>query len=235
MDLADIRKKANPQKTANPGEGLPPDSSPPSTPEGPAMDFWSPEPVATPEVPSALFAPSFKEVIDNFFNNPFQIDSIEGGDSLDFAKKDQDDKENYIQWLTFAVGGEEYAIELNSVSEIIKPRDVTDIPRVPDFILGIISLRGIIVPIYDLARRLKLGSVTLSPQSRIIVCQEDDRMIGLLVDGITQVARISEKKIELPPAVLADLDRDFVSGVGRYQGRMLILLKLCNVFNPDLS
>jgi purine-binding chemotaxis protein CheW len=232
MDLADIRKKANLQKNPGPDEGLSPDPSPP---EVPATDFWSPEPVATPEVPSTLMAPSFKDVIDDFFNNPFQIDSIEGGDSLDYAKKDQNDKEKHIQWLTFSVCGEEYAIELNSVSEIIKPREVTDIPRVPAFILGIISLRGIIVPIYDLARRLNLGSVTLSSQSRIIVCREDDRMIGLLVDGITQVARISDKKIESPPAVLADFDRDFVLGVGRYQGRILILLKLYNVFNPEPS
>lgn len=229
MDLADIRKKAQLETKRDVAERSNSRSLPPFEAEPEVSGSWSPEPLAA-AAPSALICPpSFKELIDEFFKNPFQIDSIEGSDSLDFAKKGQEDKKNYLQWLTFSLCGEEYAIELNSVSEIIKPREVTEIPRVPDFILGIISLRGIIVPIYDLARRLKLGSVTISQQSRIVVCQTEDRMIGLLVDSITQVAKISENKIESPPAVLADLDRDFVSGVGRYQGRMLILLKLCNV------
>ncbi|OHB33131.1 MAG: hypothetical protein A2X84_01050 [Desulfuromonadaceae bacterium GWC2_58_13] len=150
------------------------------------------------------------------------------------AKKEQEKKDSYRQWLTFSLGAEEYAIDIESVNEIIKPRDVTDIPRVPGFVLGIISLRGIIVPIYDLARRLEFGEINVDSQSRIIVCQVEDKMVGLLVDGITQVVRIKENKIEPPPAVLTGLDREFVSGVGRFQGRMLILLQLKNVLNPEI-
>jgi purine-binding chemotaxis protein CheW len=230
MDLADIRKKAKLQRTPKTAENPDPDTFVSGAPE---TEFWSPETEPMEESPEVALP--LQNAIDELFSNPFQIDAIEGGDSLDLVKKDREDKRYYRQWLSFSLCQEEYAIELDSVSEIIKPREITDIPRVPDFILGIISLRGIIVPIYDLARRLSLGSVVLAPQSRIVVCQEDGRIIGLLVDSITQVVRISEKNIEAPPAVLADLDRDFVSGVGRYQGRMLILLKLRNVFNPELS
>lgn len=139
------------------------------------------------------------------------------------------------QWLTFSLANEEYALNIDSVSEIIKPREVTDIPRVPDFISGIISLRGIIVPVFDLNRRLKLGQSEMGPSTRIIVCQEGERLAGFLVDSINQVVNVPLSKIEPPPTVLSGLDRDFVEGVGRVDERMLILLHLSNVIDAELT
>ncbi len=141
---------------------------------------------------------------------------------------------NIEQWLTFSLGDEEYALSIESVSEIIKPREVTDIPRVPDFISGIISLRGIIVPIFDLNKRLSLGSAEISSASRIIVCNDGDRLAGFMVDRINQVVNVPINNIEPPPTVLSGLDRDFVEGVGRVDGRMLILLHLSNVINAEM-
>lgn len=142
--------------------------------------------------------------------------------------------ENIEQWLTFSLGDEEYALSIESVSEIIKPREVTDIPRVPDFISGIISLRGIIVPVFDLNRRLNLGSSEMGSASRIIVCQDSERLAGFIVDSINQVVNVPVDKIEPPPTVLSGLDRDFVEGVGRVEDRMLILLHLSHVINAEL-
>jgi len=230
MDLADIRKKANIQKRKS-ATGVPDaEKSFPSiqgTPFDENFEGGATE-VLDVQVHSSL------DAIQELFDHPFQIDRIEEFDRHDIAKKEQEKKDSYRQWLTFSLGAEEYAIDIESVNEIIKPRDVTDIPRVPGFVLGIISLRGIIVPIYDLARRLEFGEINVDSQSRIIVCQVEDKMVGLLVDGITQVVRIKENKIEPPPAVLTGLDREFVSGVGRFQGRMLILLQLKNVLNPEI-
>ena len=138
------------------------------------------------------------------------------------------------QWLTFSLGAEEYALELEVVNEIIKPREVTDIPRVPEFIRGIISLRGIIVPVFDLRGRLNIGVVEPGPTARIVVCQQDENIAGLLVDSINQVVTIPGNRIEPPPTVLSGLDRDFVEGVGRIDGRMLILLHLKNVINAEM-
>jgi len=138
------------------------------------------------------------------------------------------------QWLTFSLGEEEYALTIEAVSEIIKPREVTDIPRVPGFISGIISLRGIIVPIFDLNKRLSLGTAELGSSARIIVCKDGDRMAGFIVDRINQVVNVPLKGIEPPPTVLSGLDRDFVEGVGRVDDRMLILLDLSNVMNAEL-
>ncbi len=141
---------------------------------------------------------------------------------------------NIEQWLTFSLADEEYALSIDSVSEIIKPREVTDIPRVPDFICGIISLRGIIVPVFDLNKRLNLDSAEVSSSSRIIVCNDGDRLAGFMVDRINQVVNVPISKIEPPPTVLSGLDRDFVEGVGRVEDRMLILLHLSNVINAEL-
>ncbi len=149
------------------------------------------------------------------------------------SDKDEVDSDQH-QWLTFSLGEEEYALELAVVNEIIKPRDVTDIPRVPEFIRGIISLRGIIVPVFDLRGRLNIGMVEPGPTTRIVVCQQDENLAGLLVDSINQVVTIPTNCVEPPPTVLSGLDRDFVEGVGRIDGRMLILLHLKSVINAEM-
>jgi len=148
--------------------------------------------------------------------------------------KDETVDSQQQQWLTFSLGEEEYALDIESITEIIKPREVTDIPRVPAFIRGIISLRGIIVPIFDLKGRLKLGAVDDRPSARIIVCQLGERIAGFLVDSINQVVNIPLSRIEPPPTVLSGVDRDFVEGVGRVDGRLLILLDLSHVINAEL-
>jgi purine-binding chemotaxis protein CheW len=102
-------------------------------------------------------------------------------------------------------------------------------------LLGIISLRGLVVPVYDLMKRFRLGESTLTNASRIIVCQNEENVAGLLVDCINQVFNLQTKDIEPPPAILSGLDRDLVEGVGRYQGRMMILLNLPNVINVELA
>lgn len=172
--------------------------------------------------------------IEALFVSPYRIDRIRDLSNIEERSEELALSEQDRQWLTFFLQGEEYAMDIETVNEIIKPREITDIPRVPDFILGILSLRGIVVPVYDLARRLNLGAVEVGPQSRIIVCHHGDGLIGLLVDSIAQVVRLNERKIEAPPAMLSGLDREFIAGIGRFQGRMLILLQLHNVLNPEL-
>lgn len=139
------------------------------------------------------------------------------------------------RWLSFSLGSEDYALDISMIREILKPREITAIPRVPDFLLGIISLRGNIIPIFDLKRRLGLGVVTVDEDSRIIVCQEGDLLAGLLIDRITQVTSISEEGIEPPPAIFSGRDRAFLDGVGRVQGKVLILLNIANILTIDSS
>ena len=135
------------------------------------------------------------------------------------------------QYLAFHLGDEEYALDIKRISEIIKVREFTDIPRAPEFILGIISLRGVVVPVFDLRRRLNLGVSEMLPTSRIVVCQLEDVSVGLLVDSINQVVDLVDDEVEPPPGVLSGLDREMVSGLGRCQGRMIILLNIHSVLD----
>ena len=139
------------------------------------------------------------------------------------------------RWLAFSLGSEDYALDISVIREILKPREITEIPRVPEFLLGIISLRGNIIPIFDLKRRLGLGVATIDHDSRIIVCQEGDRLAGLLIDRITQVTTIQEERIEPPPAIFSGRDRALLDGVGRVQGNVLILLNIANVLTIDFN
>lgn len=152
--------------------------------------------------------------------------SAEGLESLTGAKE-----KTSRQYLAFHLGNEEYALDIKRISEIIKVREFTDIPRAPEFILGIISLRGVVVPVFDLRRRLNLGVSEMSPTTRIVVCQFEDVSVGLLVDSINQVVNLRDEEVEPPPGVLSGLDREMVSGLGRYQNRMIILLNIQSVLN----
>ena len=231
MDIAELRRKARENK---PGEGEPgKDKSESGRPQ------FSTEPVSEPSAPPPFEAgesgaqAAAEEALERLFSR---------GDSLALVAADQEQdltpqetQDGVQQYLAFHLGREEYGLDIRTISEIIKVKEFTDVPRVPDFVQGIISLRGVIVPVYDLAMRLHLGASTLTANSRIIVCQCEELIVGLLVDDITQVIALADEKIEPPPAVLTGLDRDCMTGVGRFQGRMVILLNVENVLNAELT
>jgi purine-binding chemotaxis protein CheW len=143
------------------------------------------------------------------------------------------DKE-YLEYLCFRVSDEIYGINIMDIKEIIKPREVTEVPRAPSFVSGIISLRGIIIPIIDMLDRLGLPRETVTGRERVIVVRHGNSFSGLLVDEIIQVVHIAKDCLEAAPAVLEGIDRDFVSGIGRADGRMIILLNLENVADIHL-
>jgi len=137
---------------------------------------------------------------------------------------EQNSETDLVPWLTFLLGQEEYALQLDVIRELIKPRTFTELPKVPDFVCGILSLRGEVVPIIDLGQRLKLGRTDSDSQQRIIICEGEEQAVGLLVDRIVQVVRIAKDAIEPAPLILSEQEKDIVAGVGRIQERMVILL-----------
>lgn len=140
----------------------------------------------------------------------------------------------YEEYLCFKVGNERYAVNIMDIKEIVKPREVTEVPRAPAFIPGIISLRGVIIPVFNLRARLHLPSVADSSKSRIIIVKRGSDFCGVLVDEVIQVVRIAADEIENPPNVLDGVDREFVRGIGRYDGKMLILLNMETILDIGL-
>jgi len=140
----------------------------------------------------------------------------------------------FQELLCFRVAEEKYAIDIMEIKEIIKPREVTEVPRMPDFVSGVLSLRGIIIPVFSMHKRLGHDVVEKSGKERIIVVNMGEEFCGVLVDEVIQVAKLDVAAIEPPPAVLEGIDRDFVGGIGTFDGQMLILLNLEKILDMNL-
>lgn len=138
-------------------------------------------------------------------------------------------------YLAFLVGNEEYGVEIGRLREIIKVRSVTEVPHAPPFVLGVIAVRGVVLPVIDLHRRLRLASDGMSRAARFLVVRRgEDELFGLLVDEVRQVVRLSDPEIEPPPPMLTGSEADFVAGIGRSRGRMVILLNLDQVLRFEV-
>jgi purine-binding chemotaxis protein CheW len=235
MDIAEIRKKARTRAGTPPGDvPAAPSAAVPSggVPPGPPPESAA---VPRPAVAESQGLAVSSAGLDRLFAGVGGQFATEEAYQTALASQDLQEDAGFSQFLAFQLGPEEYALDITRISEIIKPREYTDIPRVPDFILGLISLRGVVVPVFDLRRRFKLGETRIDAASRVVVCKEDDVTVGLLVDSIKQVIRLAADRIEPPPAVLTGIDRNLVSGVGRFQGRMIILLNLASVLDAELA
>jgi purine-binding chemotaxis protein CheW len=139
------------------------------------------------------------------------------------------------RFLTFMLGGEEYALDILRISEIIKVRPVTEVPRAPAFVTGIISVRGTIVPVVDLRLRLHLPAPAPGPAARILIVTLKDEPYGLVVDEVVHVVRLHAEDIEAAPAAVGGASSEFIAGIGRPPsimmpgasgGRMLIILNV---------
>jgi len=135
-----------------------------------------------------------------------------------------------VEFLSFQLGGEIYAVSLTKIQQIIKPRSVTLVPGAPFYIMGILSLRGMIIPVFDLRKRLRLAQTQSSRFNRIIIVQPKEQVLaGILVDRVLEVARIPAEEIEPPPAIFSGVEAQFLEGIARHKGQMLIVLDLARV------
>lgn len=244
MDIAEIRKKAKAQ-TKQDDLGL--DSAEPVA----SGDTHEPKEEQTPGETTKIVAEqqSLTVIEDDVVTNQEVSDGLDrlfsAVEEFSFATEEsyadfleqqgEAQSQTNRQFLAFHLSDEEYALDITQINEIIKVREFTVVPRVPDYILGIISLRGVVVPVFDLRQRLSLGKSELMLSSRIVVCLFGDITIGLLVDSINQVVTFADEEVEPPPGVLSGLDREMVTGIGRYQGRMIILLNLHRVLDVELN
>jgi purine-binding chemotaxis protein CheW len=128
--------------------------------------------------------------------------------------------------VTFLLAREEYGIDVRAVSEIIRVTDITQVPRAPEFIKGVINLRGKIIPVLDLKRRLGLGEVEHTRLARIVVVKLRDRLTGLLVDGASQVLKVPVASIEPAPEEVVEIDANYIRGVAKLETRLIILVDL---------
>jgi len=137
------------------------------------------------------------------------------------------------KYLTFFLRGEEYGLEILKVQEIIGMMDITPVPRTPDFIRGVINLRGKVIPIVDLRLKFGMEPAAQSEQTCIIVVQAQGVQMGIVVDQVSEVLDIDSEDIEDAPSFGADVNSDYILGIGKSEGRVKLLLDIDRVLTAD--
>jgi purine-binding chemotaxis protein CheW len=141
------------------------------------------------------------------------------------------------QYLTFLLGGEMFAIEIQNIKEIIEYGHLTTVPMMPDFVRGVINLRGRVVPVIDLSVRFgrKAPETTKRTCNVIIEVQAEGETIdiGIVVDAVSEVLEIPASEIEPPPSFGAKIRADFISGMGKVNGEFVIILGLNKVLSVE--
>ena len=135
------------------------------------------------------------------------------------------------KFLTFFLAGEEYGLEILKVHEIIGILPITRVPRTPEFIRGVVNLRGKVIPIVDLRAKFGMPTTDDAQETCIIVVQVKGVQIGVVVDKVSEVANINEADVEPPPSFGADVPTDFLLGLGKSNGRVRLLLDIDQVLS----
>jgi len=128
-----------------------------------------------------------------------------------------------LQLVSFHIGGEEFGLDILRVQEIIRIQALTRVPNSADFVDGVINLRGKVIPVIGLRKRFGLEDLPHDKQTRIIVVEIKGNVLGFIVDSVSEVLRIPKDTVEQPPR-LGKVEREYVSGVGKLDNRLLILL-----------
>lgn len=156
----------------------------------------------------------------------------------DMAEKQPPDaktrSDGELQLVVFNIGKEEFGVEITRVQEIIRMASITGIPQAPDYIRGIINLRGRIIVVLNLNVIMGMETKEQDENTRIIVANIDETVMGFIVDSVSEVIRLPEKNVEPAPAVIAGrIGTEYVMGVGKMEDRLLILLDLDKVLSAN--
>ena len=139
-----------------------------------------------------------------------------------------------MQLVVFDLDSEEYGVEIRQVREIIKMEEISKIPRAPDYIEGVINLRGQVTTVISLRKKFGLAEKEVDQYTRIIVAEVDGLTLGITVDAVNEVLKLPTKDIEATPAIVAnDVDTKYIRGVGKLDERLLILLDIHKIMNDD--
>ena len=138
-----------------------------------------------------------------------------------------------LQLVGFSVGREFFGVNIGAIKEIIRVPDITSVPDTPDFVEGVINLRGRIVPVIDMIRRVGIPSVERNRGNKILVLELAGKMVGLIVDSASDIIKISEDAIEPPPDILSSIGAEYVTGVGKLEGKLIVLLDLTRLLSAE--
>jgi purine-binding chemotaxis protein CheW len=140
---------------------------------------------------------------------------------------DKNENQEILQLVSFNLGNEEFGIDILKVQEIIRMLQITHVPNSPQFVDGVINLRGKVIPVIDLRVKIGMNKKGHTATTRVIVVELSGKTTGFIVDSVSEVLRIPNNIIEAPPSIIVSgIDSDFITGVCKLEDRLLILLDL---------
>lgn len=139
--------------------------------------------------------------------------------------------ESEEQLVVFELANEVYGVDIGRVQEIIRMTTITRLPRAPEFVEGVINLRGKVIPVVDLKKRFGLRDSEEGRSSRIVVVDVGQQTLGMVVDGVSEVLRVTKGAIEPPSPVVTTIESDYIRGIAKLEGRLIILLDLDKVLS----
>jgi purine-binding chemotaxis protein CheW len=134
-----------------------------------------------------------------------------------------------LQIVGFRVGRETFGVPISLVHEIVRVPEITAVPEAPGYVEGVINLRGKIISVLDLRKRFGEKQITSSKKNRIVVVEVDGKMVGLIVDAASEVLKLPDTEIDVPPHIYSQGDLNYVTGVGKLNGRLIIMIDLTKV------
>ncbi|MBW7888214.1 MAG: chemotaxis protein CheW [Bacteroidetes bacterium] len=149
------------------------------------------------------------------------------------ANTKQASSEELLQLVSFNIGEEEFGVDILKVQEIIRIVEVTRVPNAPEYVDGVINLRGKVIPIIDLRRRFGMERKEKDKNTRIIVVELNGKVLGFVVDAVSEVLRIPRSVTEPPPSIIAGIDAEYITAIGKLENRLLILLDLERVLSVE--
>jgi purine-binding chemotaxis protein CheW len=137
--------------------------------------------------------------------------------------------EKELQVVGFRIGRETFGVPIAMVREIVRVPEITSVPNAPEYIEGVINLRGRIIPVVDLRKRFGEKEIVSTKKNRVVVVELEARLIGLLVNSASEVLRIPPSEIQAPQDVFQEGELNYITGVGKLKGRLVILLDLSRI------
>jgi purine-binding chemotaxis protein CheW len=138
-----------------------------------------------------------------------------------------------LQWVTFKLQEETYGINVMQVQEVLRYTDIAPVPGAPDYVLGIINLRGNVVTVIDTRARFGLPPSEVTENSRIVIIESERQVIGIMVDSVAEVVYLKQSEIDTAPNVGTDESAKFIQGVSNRDGELLILVDLNKLLSDD--
>jgi purine-binding chemotaxis protein CheW len=139
--------------------------------------------------------------------------------------------DNLVQFISFAIGDDQYGVDIMAVREIKEWTEITHLPKQPEYVRGVLNLRGVIVPIIDLRCRFGQGRTEATPLHVIIIVQIEHQLVGLLADRVSDIISIDTAKIKSVPKVAQSARLDFLSGIVTVENSMIALIELSNLIS----